>query len=201
MKLKNWIFEVWIFILSRSIVYLLSFISYRGFLFKPCKIYQIFRNGFIENYLKKYYLDIATFVFLIVMYIIFLFFTKNRIKNSVTKQEKIISIKKIGIESQLEYLTSFLLPLIAGFQKVNFIWIVVYEAFIFIIVLKNINGYYRKIYSMFYKEYIVTLENDIEIFVFSKKKENEIKKQIGKDTLLNSVNIHDEILGDKIFFY
>ena len=194
MKLKNWIFEIWIFILSRSVIYLLSFISYRGFLFKPYKIYQILRKGNLDIYLKKYYLDVITLSVLIIMPILFIIFTKNRIRNSIAKQEKIITIKKIGIETQLEYLNTFLLPLIAGFQKVNFIWIVLYEIFIFIIILKNINGYYKKIYSMLYKEYVVTLENNIEILIFSKKKEKEIKKQIGKEILLNSVNIYDEKL-------
>lgn len=201
MKMKNYFFEFWIFILSRSIVYLLSFISYKEFLFDIFKIYNILKKGLIEIYLKKYYIDIITFLVLIIIPFIFYKFIKNKIKNSSTKQEKIIYIKKVGIDSQLDYLATFLLPLIAGFQKINFTWIIFYEIFIFVIVIKDVNSYYKKIFSIFYKEYNITLENGNEICVFSKEKEIKLRNQIGKDTLLKSVNIYNEILGDRIYFY
>ena len=201
MKLKTYFFEIWIFLLSRSPVYFLSFISYREFLFNLPKIYKILNDRIIKVYLEKYFFDVVGFISLILFIILFKVFTSNKIKNSTTTQEKIISIKKIGLESQIDYLATFLLPLIAGFQKVNLFWIIFYEIFIFIIIRKNMNQYLIKVYSILFKEYVATLENNVKVIIFSNKEEEEIKEQIGKDSILNSVNIYNDILSDKIFFY
>ena len=73
-------------------------------------------------------------------------------------------------------MASYIIPLIAGFQDASFLFLLLYELFIFVLLTRNVNKYYRLLISLIYTEYIGIEDNsEKEVVFFSSEKENIIK--------------------------
>lgn len=201
-KLYNIIYIFWVFLLSRSMVYILSFISYNAHLFNIKKLINIIiEKKEITKYLMKYKVEI--FIFFILLLILFsgIKFINRGISSARNDQIEITEIKINSVDRQLSYIGTFILPLLASFQKIGIIWLIVYEFFILIITSKNIEDYYKMIYAFVFKEYTVTLKSGKEMVLFSNILKEISIVDLPKKINIKSINISNENLSEYIYVY
>lgn len=199
--MKDKIYKSWVFLLSRSIVYIFSFFSYNDNLLNIKKWIEIFNKKELSIYLKLYKNKIVIFVLLLMLLVSGIKLIKNKIKSARKDQINIIKIRFNSIDRQLSYIGTFVLPLIASFQKIDILWLIFYEAFIFFIISKNIEDYYKMIYAFGFKEYVITLDSGDEIIIFSNILSNISIDELPKKINISCINISNENLSEYIYLY
>ena len=114
------------FIILRSPVYILSVLSY-------------YNNGkitFLECIQKKYSIRYFPYILLIIL-IILLFIIVKWFKKKILEGQKItkkfLVIQKSDTDIEFDFISSYNIPLIAGFQDVKIIILIGYEFFIYLI--------------------------------------------------------------------
>ncbi|MHA5066624.1 hypothetical protein [Cetobacterium somerae] len=148
------------FIYFRIIVYFLSFISYNRKLLDINKLKIVFQNkDLLWEYIKKYYLNITILIFIIIGSIIGICYLNSRLKNGKAVDVEVDTIERIVPSDQIAYIGTYLLPLISSFYKLDFCWLLIYEAFIYSIFLKNINYHYMVLLGFWYRGYIIHDKN------------------------------------------
>lgn len=197
--MKKNIYKIWIFLLSRSVIYILSFVSYNAHLFNIKKLLNIFVKNEILKYIIKYKIEMTFFIVLILLLFSSIIFIKNGISSARKDQIEIAKIKINNVDRQLSYISTFVLPLLASFQKIEISWLIFYEIFIFVIVLKNIEDYYKMIYALIFKEYVITLSSGEEITLFSNVLENISVENLPQKFNINCINISNENLSEYIY--
>ena len=189
------------FIILRAPVYILSILSY-------------YNNGkikFLESIQERYSIKFFPYVLLIIL-IILLFLIIKLFKIKISKGQiitkKFLVIQKNDTDIEFNFISSYIIPLIAGFQDVKIIILIGYEFFIYLIFLKNANKYYKLLISLIYTEYIgKDFETGEEITFFSSEKEDIIKKYIthgvsNKNIKLRNVSFsNDDSLAKNILIF
>lgn len=193
--------KIILFLMLRTPIYILSIISYYA-------NNDFDMSKYIKNpILNKYFLYILLFT-LIVTFLIFCFLLKSKISKSEVIEKKFLSIQKSdNYESQFDFMASYIIPLIAGFQDASFLFLLLYELFIFVLLTRNVNKYYRLLISLIYTEYIGIEDNsEKEVVFFSSEKENIIKKYIthsisDKKIKLKNINFSNSPLSKNILVF
>lgn len=199
--MKKIIYKVWIFLLSRSIIYIFSFFSYNSYLINVGKWIDILKKHDMYIYINRYKVQLFIIFILFIILIISKIFINNSIKNARIINYRIVDIKINNIDRQLSYIGTFVLPLLASFQKIEILWLVFYEMFVFFIISKNIESYYRMIFSFLFTEYIATLESGNEILIYTNKLKTISTTKLPNQFNLKGVNISNDSLGEYIFVY
>ena len=149
---------------------------------------------------------------LLIILIILLFLIIKLFKIKISKGQiitkKFLVIQKNDTDIEFNFISSYIIPLIAGFQDVKIIILIGYEFFIYLIFLKNANKYYKLLISLIYTEYIgKDFETGEEITFFSSEKEDIIKKYIthgvsNKNIKLRNVSFsNDDSLAKNILIF
>ena len=189
------------FIILRSPVYILSVLSY-------------YNNGkitFLECIQKKYsikYFPYILLIFLIILLFMIVKWFKKKILEGQKITKKFLVIQKSDTDIEFNFISSYIIPLIAGFQDVKIIILIGYEFFIYLIFLKNTDKYYTLLVSLIYTEYVgKDFETGEEITFFSSEKEDTIKKYMtygigNKEMKLNNVSFsNDDPLTKNILIF
>ncbi|MCI7343413.1 MAG: hypothetical protein MSH33_05655 [Fusobacterium necrophorum] len=195
-KIRNFI----VFLLLRTPIYILLIVSYFTCIQKYLEEFKFFPQKINSTICLVFLIFvIATLVFIIS---ISFSYYENRISEGTITLKRFDTIYKNDEDIEMGFLNSYIFPIIAGFQGMNFLWIIFYETFIFLIISKNINKYYRLFISLFFTEY-VAYENDKKITFFSREKEEKIKKYLndGEEIPLKNVDFSLDSLGKNIFIY
>lgn len=201
-KVHNIIYTFWVFLLSRSMVYILSFISYNAHLFDIRKLINIIiKENEITKYLIKYKIEVLIFMVLIMILFSGIKFINKGISSARIDQIEIVEIKINNVDRQLSYIGTFILPLLASFQEVDIIWLIIYEIFILVITSKNIEDYYKMIYAFGFKEYTVTLKSGKELILFSNVLKEISVTDLPKKINISCINISNENLSEYIYVY
>lgn len=201
-KVHNIIYIFWVFLLSRSMVYILSFISYNAHLFDIRKLINIIiKENEITKYLIKYKIEVLIFMVLIMILFSGIKFINKGISSARIDQIEIVEIKINNVDRQLSYIGTFILPLLASFQEVDIIWLIIYEIFILVITSKNIEDYYKMIYAFGFKEYTVTLKSGKELILFSNVLKEISVTDLPKKINISCINISNENLSEYIYVY
>lgn len=190
-----------IFFLLRTPVYILLIVSYFTTIQQYLEKFKIFNEEKINSNLCFGFLIFIIIILVIVIRSSFSYY-KNRISEGTITLKRFNIIHKNDEDIEMSFLNSYIFPIVAGFQGMNFLWIIFYEAFIFIIISKNINKYYRLFISLFFTEYIA-YENDKKIIFFSREKEEKIKEYLDdkKEIPLKNVDFSLDSLGKNILIF
>ena len=178
----NRLYNIMIFIMFRSIVYLLILL-----LVIQNKIETLFNLLIIGdfknvciNMIKNYKILTLILIVLVIVYCSNKHIL-NKIKGSRSFIKKIVSIKKEEPNNLIMYLSSYILPIIGSLGNLNILWIIVYEVFLLKFFLKNINFHYRLLLSFMYSEYLIVTEDGNEYYMYTKTKKL-------KDKIINKKN-------------
>jgi hypothetical protein len=133
---------------------------------------------------------------------------KKKILEGQKITKKFLVIQKSDTDIEFNFISSYIIPLIAGFQDVKIIILIGYEFFIYLIFLKNTDKYYKLLVSLIYTEYVgKDFETGEEITFFSSEKEDTIKKYMtygigNKEMKLNNVSFsNDDPLTKNILIF
>lgn len=199
------LYKILVFLMSRSPIYILSYFSYcYDEKQKNMKIIQkiiIWKEKIFSwniNIIKGKFI-----VFIVIVLLLFggIIFLHNKVKGAKIEKLEIEKIDILAIDRQLSYIGTFVLPLIAAFQKVSILWMLFYEFLIFLIISKNMDDYYKLIYGFLYKQYLVTIAGNIKIVVFSNELKQISKLELPKNILFKAVDISEDKTGEYIYFY
>lgn len=193
------------FIYFRIIVYFLSYISYNRNILNFKKIINIILNRKFGEYIKIYKLNV---ILLMVIFLIGIFGTlyiQSELKNGRDIKLKIKTIERDIPNNQIMYIGTYLLPLISSFYKLDLIWIVVYELFIYIIYLKNINFHYMVLLGFMYRGYKITAiselnEECIEYNLYTNKNHEDLKVLLEEMVIMKELNFENEFISKKIIY-
>ena len=194
-KIRNFI----VFLLLRTPIYILLVILY----FNTIKTHLKYFSEKINNNISWVILILFIGILVYLIYISYSYY-KNRILDVTTTLKKFYTIYKNDEDIEMNFLNSYIFPIIAGFQEINFIWVIFYEILIYVIISKNINKYYRLFISIFFTEYIAyENENGNECKFFSREKEEIIKEYLEnkKEIPLKNVDFSLDSLGRNIFIF
>lgn len=197
-KIRNSI----VFLLLRTPVYVLLVILY----FNMIKCYLNNLKFFPEKINNSISWIIIVVFIGVLAYLIYISYSyyKNRISEGTITSKNFCVIYKNDEDIEMNFLNSYIFPIIAGFQEINFIWVIFYEILIYIIISKNINKYYRLFISIFFTEYIAyENENGNEYKFFSREKEETIKQYLdnNKKIPLKNVDFSLDSLGKNILIF
>lgn len=189
------------FIFFRSPVYILSFISYNSKLFNIRKLISAFTSNNIIFYLEKYYTELNTFIILIILILLGFLFLENKIKGSREEPIKLKKIEKENPSDLVMYIGSYLLPMLASFNNLSFLWIIIYESFIYVIYCRHINFHYKVVMGFLYNGYTVTFENGKCFSLFSNKSVIEIESLIDEESSIKFIRFGDNFHENEILFF
>lgn len=188
------------FIFFRGTVYILSFISYNSNLFNVLKLKKIIVSGKINIYLNKYKIELIIFLTLICFIILGYIFLRKKIKEAREELIEIKIIKKEEPSNLVMYVGTYLLPMLAAFYKLSFVWMLIYEVFIFVIYCRHVNFHYKILMGFLYNGYYVSLKTEENFLLYSNKPVNEIKKLIDEKTTVKLVRFGDDFYEQDILF-
>ncbi|UPO96438.1 hypothetical protein MKD34_04555 [Cetobacterium somerae] len=190
--------KIIVFLYFRIVVYFLSFVSYNMKLFNFSKIIKIINEKNISIYMNIYWLELIIFTLIIFIMVLGKIFINIKLQKSQGLEIQVEKIEKKSPETQIMYIGTYLLPLIASFYRLNIVWLVCYEIFILSIYYKNINYHYSILLGFLYKNYKITDVEGKEYILYSNKNEKEMTTS--KKFIVSSVNFGDEIIINKLYF-